>query len=92
MDTEETNREEEQCMIATDALMIHTSDHVQPEKQVSMKLPIHTQINVNPSQNGIIVLASKDDHPDSVDDWEMLEPSESANTESLSFKVNHFSV
>lgn len=92
MDTEETNIEEELSLIATNALSINTTGHVQPAKDVSMKIPIHTQVNTNPGKDDLVVWACKDDHPDSVEDWEVHEPLESENIKSLSFNVNHFSM
>ncbi|XP_052105976.1 uncharacterized protein LOC127738681 isoform X2 [Mytilus californianus] len=88
IDTEETNIEEEKFLIATDAIAVHTSDGVQPQKDIDMKLPIHTELE----SNDVIVIGSNDDHPDSIDDWEIIEPSDDADVGSVSFKTNHFSM
>ena len=75
-------------MLVTDALAIDT-EGAQPKKEVDMTIPIHTKHD----RNDIVVMASRDDHPDSVDDWEIIEPADDANnTDSISFKTNHFSL
>ncbi|XP_071162721.1 uncharacterized protein [Mytilus edulis] len=88
IDTEETNIEEEKFLIATDAIAVHTSDGVQPHKDIDMKLPIHTELE----SNDVIVIGSNDEHPDSIDDWEIMELSDGGDVGSVSFKTNHFSM
>ncbi|KAK3108572.1 hypothetical protein FSP39_011015 [Pinctada imbricata] len=91
VETKDVNEDEESGpILMTNVIDMSMSDGQQPNKGIDMKLPIHSK-----DQNDVLdlcVLATSEEEPDDIDDWEIIEAKPDKSGKAAVFKIEHFSI
>uniref|UniRef100_A0A8W8MDK8 Uncharacterized protein n=8 Tax=Magallana gigas TaxID=29159 RepID=A0A8W8MDK8_MAGGI len=92
VDTNDVNEDEEDesgPLLMTNVIDMSMSDGQQPKEEIVMKLPIHKKGN---EVEEMCVLATSEEDPDDVDDWEVIEAQTDSKGKAAVFKIKHFSI
>lgn len=92
VDTKDVNEDEEDeagPLLMTNVIDMSMSDGQQPKEEIVMKLPIHKK---GDEVEEMCVLATSEEDPDDVDDWEVIEAQTDSKGKAAVFRIKHFSI